>query len=175
MLESGADLVVCQHSHCVGSFEQYNGGTIVYGQGNFLFDRHDNEFWGTALLVKAILSDKPRIEFIPVKKNGLGVKLPDQSEGNDILEGFLNRSQQIMTPGFVEEQFGKYCLEYGQYYLATLAGFGKSLRRADKYLGRPLTRLVYSRKKMDIIRNHFECETHRELIIEYLRQLTKKK
>ena len=33
MVEKGADLVVCQHSHCIGSFEKYGGSTIVYGQG----------------------------------------------------------------------------------------------------------------------------------------------
>ena len=37
-IDKGADLVVCQHSHCIGCEEKYNNGTIVYGQGNFLFD-----------------------------------------------------------------------------------------------------------------------------------------
>lgn len=38
MVDKGADLVVCQHSHCIGCKEIYKDKTIVYGQGNFLFD-----------------------------------------------------------------------------------------------------------------------------------------
>ncbi len=174
MIKSGADIVVCQHSHCIGSFEQFEGGTIVYGQGNFLFDRHENEFWSTSLLVNIILSDKPEIEYIPLLKNGKGVRLAGNPERNKILSEFHDRSEQIKNPGFVRREFEKYSLEKGQYYLATLAGLGTNLRRADKVLNRPLTRLIYSRKKLDIILNHFECETHRELIISYIRSLTRK-
>ncbi|MDU2077138.1 MAG: CapA family protein, partial [Veillonella sp.] len=37
-VDSGANLVICQHNHCVGSREDYQGGTIIYGQGNFIFN-----------------------------------------------------------------------------------------------------------------------------------------
>ncbi|MEZ4629095.1 MAG: CapA family protein, partial [Eubacteriales bacterium] len=39
--ECGASLVICQHSHCVGSSERWDNTTIVYGQGNFIFDVGD--------------------------------------------------------------------------------------------------------------------------------------
>jgi poly-gamma-glutamate capsule biosynthesis protein CapA/YwtB (metallophosphatase superfamily) len=54
IVEKGADLVVCQHSHCIGAFEKYSGGTIIYGQGNFLFDNSESEFWQTSLLLNVI-------------------------------------------------------------------------------------------------------------------------
>ena len=41
IIDKGADLVLCQHSHCIGTYEDYKNGKIVYGQGNFLFDRDD--------------------------------------------------------------------------------------------------------------------------------------
>jgi poly-gamma-glutamate synthesis protein (capsule biosynthesis protein) len=175
MIRSGADLVVCQHSHCIGSFEKYGNGIIVYGQGNFLFDRRDDEFWSTGLLVRATIGESLDVEFLPIMKSGNGVKIPEPSIADEILSGFFQRSEQITHPGFIEEKFEKYCIEYGQYYLATLAGLGTTIRRADKVLNRPLTRLIYSRKKMRIIRNHFECETHRELILKYLEILTRNK
>ncbi len=40
--ECGASLVVCQYGHCVGSSERWNNATIVYGQGNFIFDFEDD-------------------------------------------------------------------------------------------------------------------------------------
>ena len=171
MIIRGADLVVCQHSHCIGAYEQYANGKIIYGQGNFLFDRHDNEFYKTGLLINARLDNHMAVEFIPIVKRGNGVTLPDAKTRERILEDFYKRSEEIKRPGFVESQFAKYSMEYGQYYLATLAGLGTTMRRIDKVLNRPFTRLIYSRKKLNIIQNHFECETHREMILRYIRIL----
>lgn len=50
MAEKGADLIICQQSHCIGSYEEYCGSTIVYGQGNFVFDYSTNELEQTSLL-----------------------------------------------------------------------------------------------------------------------------
>jgi len=36
MIDSGADYVTCQHSHLIGTEENYNDGVILYGQGNNL-------------------------------------------------------------------------------------------------------------------------------------------
>lgn len=67
LVEKGADLVVCQHSHCIGCREEYLQGTIVYGQGNFLFDDEENEYWQTSLLI--MISDDFEVKYIPLKKN----------------------------------------------------------------------------------------------------------
>src|SRR5690606_29065463 len=50
MADKGANLVICQHSHCIGCFEVYKDSTLVYGQGNFIFNKHDNEYWKTSIL-----------------------------------------------------------------------------------------------------------------------------
>jgi len=168
MINKGAELVVCQHSHCVGSYEQFKNGTIIYGQGNFLFDRHDNEFYQTGLILNVKFSTGIEVEFIPIQKEGNGVKLPDYESRERILNEFLQRSEKIKSPDFVERQFDQYCRENGQYYLANLAGLGKTIRRIDKVLKRPLTRLIYSGSKLNTIRNHFECESHREIVLRYL-------
>lgn len=173
MVDRGADLIVCQHSHSVGSYEEYEGGTIVYGQGNFLFDRHNNKFWNTGLMINATLSDTMKISFIPITKRGNGVCMADHEVAKQILDEFNIRTEQIKSPGFIKAEFDKFCMKNGQYYLATLAGFGKTLRRADKLLNRPFTRLLYSRKKLNTVLNHFECEAHRELVINYLKLLSR--
>lgn len=43
-IEKGANIVICQHSHCIGCEENYKNGKIIYGQGNFLFDDSDDEY-----------------------------------------------------------------------------------------------------------------------------------
>ncbi|MFR5171890.1 MAG: CapA family protein [Clostridium paraputrificum] len=76
MIEKGANLVICQHTHCIGCEEKYKSGTIVYGQGNFLFDMSENEYWQTSIVIR--IKDNFEIEYIPLKKNGLKVQIPDK-------------------------------------------------------------------------------------------------
>jgi poly-gamma-glutamate synthesis protein (capsule biosynthesis protein) len=168
MADKGADLVVCQHSHCIGAFEKHKDSTIVYGQGNFLFDRNDNEFWKTGLLLKVSLGEKLSLEYIPFCKKGNGVQLVEKDNVDSILGPFMLRSEQIMKPGFVESEFARYCDENGQYYMAVFAGFGKIVRNIDKLLKGFFTKQLYSGKKAALIQNHVECESQRETVIEYL-------
>ena len=168
MVDKGADLVVCQHSHCIGAFEEYNEATIVYGQGNFLFDRNDNEFWKTGLLLHVSLGEKLSVEYIPFCKKGNGVQLAEKKDEDSILGPFRLRSEQILKPGFVESEFARYCDENGQYYMAVFAGFGKIVRNIDKLLNGFFTKQLYSRKKASMIQNHVECESQRETVIGYL-------
>lgn len=37
MSDSGADVVISQHTHAIGEQEYYNGSYLLYGQGNFCF------------------------------------------------------------------------------------------------------------------------------------------
>lgn len=71
-VRAGANLVVCQHSHCVGCKEDYQDGTIVYGQGNFLFDDSDSEFWQTSLLLSVTDSG---VSYLPLVKRKNTVRL----------------------------------------------------------------------------------------------------
>ncbi len=169
MAEKGADLIVCQHSHCIGALEKYGESVIVYGQGNFIFDRQDNEFWNTGLILKVTLNDSMSVDFVPICKNGNGVKLPPSDCGDSILSDFYNRSRQISVSGFIESEFEKLCLSNGQYILATLAGFGRIFRNIDKLLNGIFTKLIFSRKKLSQIQNQAECESQREVLLEYLR------
>ena len=168
MADKGADLVVCQHSHCIGAFEKYKEATIVYGQGNFLFDRNDNEFWGNGLLLKVLLGENLSVEYLPFCKKGNGVQLAEKEQKENILGSFLLRSEKIAEPGFVEDEFAKYCDEKGQYYMAVFAGFGKLVRNIDRLFKGFFTRLLYSRKKASLLQNHVECESQRETVIGYL-------
>ena len=169
MVRKGADLVLCQHSHCIGAYENYDDGIIVYGQGNFLMDRRDNEFTSTSLLVKASFGDKLSVDFVPICKNGNGIALPESDIKKTILDSFYERSKQILLPGVVEAQYDKYCATNGLYYLSAFAGFSKILRRVNRLLKGAITNQVYSLNKLNSLQNHIECEAHRELILRYLK------
>ena len=103
MTQKGADLVICQHSHCVGSYEEYEGSTIVYGQGNFIFNKNDNVFWNNSLLVKVSIDDNLQIGYIPIVKKGNSIRLATGTVAEEILSGFDSRSKEILNEGFIEK------------------------------------------------------------------------
>lgn len=164
--DKGADLVICQHSHCVGCRELWAGSTIVYGQGNFLFDYEDSEAFQTGLLVKVKLDPQARrVEYVPLEKSGAGVRLAGEERGLDILAAFFSRSREIEVPGFVEQMFARYAND------SVLSYYGRSLGRkryvlfriADMLCGGRLRGRCYTDSDALALINTLTCEAHREL------------
>ena len=168
--EKGADLVVCQHSHCIGCYEEFNGSTIVYGQGNFLFDHQNNEFWQTSLLIA--VNENFEISYIPLQKNGNAVKLATGEKAEEILDNFEKRSNEIKAPGFIEEKYGEFAKKMQDNYLLTFSGTNRA-----SFVFKVLTKLTggkYQKKMLEkkytptirlAIENFVECEAHRELLL----------
>ena len=110
--EKGADLVICQHSHCIGCYEKYRGSIIVFGQGNFIFDRYENDYWQTSLLIKVSVDGGFNVEYIPVRKVGNVIRLADEKDANEIMDAFQRRSSEILQEGFIEQQYRKLAFEH---------------------------------------------------------------
>lgn len=172
IVEKGADLVVCQHSHCIGCEEKYNNGTIVYGQGNFLFDLSNSEFWQTALLID--INEKFEISYIPVKKVERTVALASEEQKQQILSDFLQRSEQIKQDCVVKQKYKEFADQMRDLYLNTFLGARKGFffKVINKLSGHRFERYYlekrYKKEKILALRNFIECEAHRELILEGL-------
>jgi len=172
IVEKGADLVVCQHSHCVGCEEKYHGGTIVYGQGNFLFDLSNSEFWNTSLLIT--LDEDFRISYVPLKKCNNMVRLASGEDAEKILSDFEKRSEEIKQEGFVEKQYKAYAENMLEQYLLAFSCIRRTFiyKVFDKLSGHKMTlwllKKKYSKNKRLLLKNFIECEAHRELVIEVM-------
>ncbi|WP_102343368.1 CapA family protein [Galactobacillus timonensis] len=176
LIDKGANLVVCQHSHCIGSMENWNNGTIVYGQGNFLFDGSDDDSWMTSLLIDLDITREngniiSSINFIPLCKQKEKVRLADGDEAFKILNGFRERSQEIKNPECVNRHYQELADSSINNYLSTVSG-KKSLlfRIIDKLSGHKFNRLVISKRfdknALTGVRNYIECEAHHELLLQ---------
>ena len=166
MAKKGADLIICQHSHCIGCFEKYENSTIIYGQGNFIFDHSDSEYWQTSLLIKVEIKEVIDIDYIPIIKKENVVRLAKREIGGDIVDAFRKRSEQILQEGFIEKEYQKFADKYIENYLRNFSGFGKWLNRVDRYLLMGiLLKNKYNKSKLLAIQNYVECEAHRELLI----------
>lgn len=167
LVDKGADLVICQHSHCIGCEEKHQSGTIVYGQGNFLFDYNTSEFWQTSLLIR--LEDDFSISYVPLIKKDNVVRLADDKQSADILCEFNKRSQEIKKHGFINQKYTEFAKEYLDFYLYAFSEkktlFFRALNKLTKgkYRKKYLER-YYDKSKKITIANYVDCEAHRELL-----------
>lgn len=177
MIQNGADIVVCQHSHCIGCEEKFENGTIVYGQGNFLFDHSKNDCWKTGLLIELNLNDNINIIYHPIMKKGEKVRLATDEDATEILNAFKLRSEEIKNPNFIKEQFEVLAEDTYYSYLADIfAAHTKkiSFRLLNRLSKGKLLRKYIDKKMSEHAKlglfNVVNCETHRELLLYRLKK-----
>lgn len=170
-VDKGADLVVCQHSHCIGCMEKFKGGTIVYGQGNFLFDYSESEYWKTGMLIE--IDNHFHIRYVPVVKNGPSVHMANEKDGKRILDDFNLRSGQILEEGFVRKKYAEFAQQMLDYYYSCSLGKINSnmiFKIINKLFNSSLAEKFYDEKNKLSLLNMIECEAHRELFSEGLKK-----
>lgn len=177
IIDKGANLIICQHSHCIGCKEEWNGGTIVYGQGNFLFDRSESVFWKDGLLVQ--INNNFSISYIPVVKDREKVRLATCEKSTEILTKFDERSKTILEKGAVEKLYLNFARSSLDGYLNRISGKQKSItlkvlnkltkNRFNSYI----LKRKYDKKSLLAIQNCLECEAHRELFLKGVKSFDK--
>lgn len=166
LVEKGADIVVCQHSHCIGCYESYNNSVIIYGQGDFLLDYPENNSVKTSMLININIDEKMIVNFIPITKKGNCVRMAKDTEKENILNSFFERSEEILKDGFIEQKYEEFALININYYLSKFSGLLKLFAYLERKLFNGwILNKKYNKRKLSAIRNYIECEAHRELVI----------
>ncbi len=115
MIKHGANVVLCQHSHCIGCYEQYEGGHILYGQGNFHFvhdewagEGLEREMWNTGLIASLDFDNECKIELIPTEVYGNGIRLAPKEKKERILSELYERSLSLKNGEYINK-FEEFC------------------------------------------------------------------
>ncbi len=171
--DAGADLIVCQHSHCIGAIEQYQTSTIFYGQGNFIFGNPESPICENSILIKVIVDDKLTTEIVPIIRKKDFVALADEQSKININEHIDLLSSNMKEEKFVEENYKEMVKTAINSALYQYAGWPLFLIRLDKLLGRRMIRrsFIKKQKRLLYLQNLLQCETHRELMIEGFKSL----
>lgn len=123
MAESGADLILCQHSHCIGCYEQYAGCHILYGQGNFHFAKiayAEMPGWNDCLAVEYDTATN-NVCFTPITAVGDGgMRLCTKEEANALLAAFAARNAQL-ADGTWKEGWRAFCESKRDVYTRAVA------------------------------------------------------
>lgn len=171
MVDSGADMVLSQHTHCIGSEEYYNGAYLLYGQGNFLFRSFKNEFTDTGIIIELVLSENAfSIKKHLVRAEEDRVRYADVQDFTD----FDRRSIMVKDDAFLQRQFENYCYNLIPDYLAHFQANNfvrKVLMKCFPKLGRKYLLSYYSRSQLLFLLHSYRSEQNREAIIAGMNRL----
>ncbi len=122
MVLCGADVVITQHSHCIGCYEEYESGHIVYGQGNFHFCWNNMaETWYTSLLIQLNIENELKIEFIPLITKDNGIEVAQANQAEEIMRAFIERNQELQNGKWLDG-WHKFCVKMQDTYKGVLRG-----------------------------------------------------
>ena len=164
MIQSGADLVLCQHSHCIGSFETYQDGAILYGQGNAVFGKRDgNSRWNQGMLVSIELTKSTHnVTFRVFEANDSGISiLPNEAER---IEQMKELSARLNDPDYIREKWNVFCCKQEAGYIPELLGWGRIRNKLNRTLKNRLVNILINRHRKMVTMNLIRCDAHREVV-----------
>ena len=148
MVLCGADVVLTQHSHCIGCYEEYEGGHILYGQGNFHFCWDGMpDCWYTALLVELDVDRELKLRFYPITVGAESIDLAKGKEAEEIMAGFRERNASLLD-GTWRDGWHDFCESMREPYTRVLRG-----------LATPET----TERKMHNFAHYLDCEAHTDV------------
>jgi poly-gamma-glutamate synthesis protein (capsule biosynthesis protein) len=173
LIEQGANAVICQHSHCVGCYENYSDGHIVYGQGNLIFKwPNASPEFQEGILVKLCIDSgcKSQMELIPTQQSHMaaGVRTMSAEKAELLLQAIEYRSSRIRDHEFVNDQWQQFCKSSANSYMSHVLGHGFLLRFLNCHFD--ISQHIHTRKSLLCVQNVIRCETHREVLNTILKQ-----
>ncbi len=171
IIEQGASMVICQHSHCAGCYESYQNGHIIYGQGNLIFDSPGREqSWHEGFLVSLVINPDFSFQWQPVpyvqSEAQPGAQRMPPDRGRAFLKTLGERSRAIKEPGRVKAAWDQYCAERHHYFMSCMLGHNRLLSRLNRNKG-AIARL-YPEDRFMMMTNILRCAIHRETALTVL-------
>jgi len=167
MIDQGVNLVVIQHTHCPGSYEDYRGGHIIYGQGNLIFDMlEENKAFFEGFLVKIALNDDldSKMDIIPYRQSDskAGATKMEGEYKRSFCQALNERSNAIKDDSYLQNQWIKFCERRKNDYLNRILSSNRLFRRLSTY--RLFFKLLYTKKSLIRLQNTISCESHRDVL-----------
>lgn len=165
MVRAGADLVLCQHSHCIGTAEQYQGATILYGQGNAVFGKRKTERWNTGMLVTVDLTeDGNSVSYRVFAAGETGISFVPEAQNTARLQTLSAQSACLSDAAELKKKWDAFCETQAPEYLPELFCRGRIFGKLNRMLkGKPVKHLI-SRKRKMVAMNLVRCDAHREVV-----------
>lgn len=170
LIDCGADLISIQHSHCIGTIENYKSGHIIYGQGNSVFGlRPKSLSWNEGLLVEIDLESKS-VDYKLMSATAGGVCFADDATSQSVLGELYKRSEKVYDPEWIKSSWINFCLSGKSLTLPQLYGRGIWFNRLNRLVKNRLIDWLYPRSAKMTTMNLMRCEAHHEMMCTILEQ-----
>jgi poly-gamma-glutamate synthesis protein (capsule biosynthesis protein) len=158
MANNGADVILCQHTHCISCYENYNGSHILYGEGNFHFVIESaSPVWNESVMVRydTITNE---IEFIPTVNTQYGIELAKGEKKEQIMNDFADRNKSL-ADGTWRNGWREFCEAKKGIYIKSVKGDPDSteIERGDSLFAHYLDCEAHT----DVLRELFKTANHR--------------
>lgn len=174
MADAGADLILCQHSHCIGTRENHHGTEILYGQGNALFGKHGDPAWDTGLLTTVTLSDEEcKVSYRAFAAGEAGISFLDDQGNREVLEHMEQLSANLDDPAFLKQSWDAFCEKLAPMDMPLLLGWNRVLNKLNRIMKNRLIKWYVNRRKAMISMNLVRCDAHHEVIQTILENMQK--
>jgi len=170
-VDSGADIVLCHHSHYFSGYEEYSNSCIFYGLGNILFDNYKgySDPWNWGISVKLTFNNlKISHEIVPHRQDDkvFGIRLLSDKERDTFNNKLQNLNNIISNDDLLEDHFNDFVKKKEKQYWDYLKPYSS---RVLNYLFRKgLLPTFISKSKQMLLLNLVRCEAHRDVVLKIL-------
>lgn len=166
MADSGADVILSQHTHCIGCEEYYGGAYLLYGQGDFLFNNFNPRITDSGLIISLSVGEKG-LEVTKYKTKTTDFRV--RYDAKQDLSDFEKRTAALKDEAFVDEQFQQFCYRELRLYLSAYKSLSLPRRAIRKffpsYFKKWLYRRAFAEKDLLFALHTLRSEQNRETAI----------
>lgn len=174
-IDSGANIVCNHHQHCFSGIENYGGGTIFYGIGNFFFDdfrpvKKRSNIWNSGYIVSLTIDKKGNAYSIYPYFQCRQIPTTILMEGQEKkeFEKELRRLNDIISDDIeLRRSFDNWCSKKVPIMLPWLSPYSNRLSMALCRRGL-LPKFLSDKKKLQLY-NAIRCESLRDVILNILK------
>ena len=173
-IDAGADAVVNHHQHCYSGYEIYQGKPIVYGLGNFFFDKPGMDSnWNKGYMVKLTFGQEMGLELIPYFQNAdaLGIQLMEGIDKEQFYSKIEELNTIIVNPSRLHTSLASWVETKREDYLQfLLPKIGKDIKRMARLRLIPdsqresWTPEYMTEQRKLLLRSLFQCESHQDVL-----------
>ena len=173
MADCGADMILSQHTHCVGCEENYNGSYLLYGQGDFLLKNFAPGLTDSGLIIELVV-ENGRIELKKHLVNSVDNLFVRYNEQQDLTD-FHERSKNVNDEDYVYKQLQKFCDKELRLYLTAFKSPSKLRLRIKRFFPGVYKKWLYRYREKDLMfaLHTLRSEQNRETAIVGLEDLLK--
>ena len=149
MADNGADMILAQHTHCVGCEDRYNDSYLLYGQGDFLLKNFAPGLTDSGLIIELDIAEgKVEVKKHLVKSvDNLFVHYDEKQD----FSAFEERSRLLQDEEYIRQQLHKFCDGELRLYLKAFKSPSRTMMGVARYFPKIYKKWLYRYNKRDLM------------------------